>query len=122
MGYGFRFQLIGILSSLRTTQFALDKHDRRLSDDHRAVIGEWVKNTPQSTPEVAFMRWARNKILKDGEFPGQAHASADHYELTYQSDEGETGDLLAKIRWAMAWWEHQLADLETKVPTVEAPP
>ncbi len=131
LGDAFRFHLIGILASLRTVQHALKSHDRTLSDEHKRAINEWWKATPLSTPELNFIRTARDLILKRGSFHGYAIVSesstgeesnpiitSTRYELAYYDEAGERHDLEKAIRDAIHWCDRELTAIEAKLPPV----
>lgn len=128
-GYAFRFYLIGILASLRTVQHALYKHDRKLSPQHEKVIGEWWQATkPDQIRELAFIKMARDKILKEGTFDAWAARSesatgegsnytvtSEDYDLAYYV--GKTRhELLPELQDAATWCEQQLTSIEAKLP------
>ena len=73
----FHFHIVGILASLRAVQAALLNHDRKLSDAHRRVISAWRTSTAswRDIPELAFIVFARNQILKAGMFNSYAVSS-----------------------------------------------
>jgi hypothetical protein len=128
-GHPFRLYLIGILASLRTVQYALKSHDSKLSDEHKRVVDEWWRATPLSTPELHFIRTARNRILKRGAFESYAIVSESStgegpnlkitstaYELAYYDDAGERHDLEKEIRDAIHWCDRELTAIEGKLP------
>ena len=132
-GYAYRFHMVGILSSLRTVQFALFNHDRKISALHAKAIDAWKAATPMTTPELAFIKDARDQILKGGAFESYATSSesgtgegsnytitATEYELSYYVDGGRR-DLLADITKAMAWCDAALASIESQLPQQFAP-
>jgi hypothetical protein len=127
LGHAFRFQIIGILASLRAVQHALDGHDRDLSRDHQRVISEWWNRTKDDSkiPDLQFIRQARNLILKKGAF--EAYATVHEFpsgETTYDLGywEGKNRhDLDAAIRSALKWCDGELTALEAQLPDVEPP-
>ena len=128
IGYPFRFYMIGILASLRAVQHALRNHDQNISPMHRKVIDEWWNTTPVDGPELSFIKFARDLILKEGSFESYATLSqsgtgegsnstvtAEDYDLAYWID-GERHDLLPELRSAAAWCDRELASIEAKLP------
>lgn len=128
-GYAFRFHVLGVAAALRTVQHALIASDRNLTPDHARLIDDWKRNTPLTTPELAFIMFARNNILKAGRFEAYAVSSQsrtggdDNYEVTstsyemeYYNNEGERRELLPDFKWAAAWCDKQLTALETLLP------
>jgi hypothetical protein len=130
--YPFRFHMIGILAALRAVQHALLNHDRKISPTHRMVIDEWWKRTtPQNAAELAFIKTARDLILKEGAFEsyatrtesgigeGKNYTVTDEtYELAYYVGEVRH-DLLVDLRGAAAWCERELTSIEAKLPEPE---
>jgi len=127
-GTAYRFSMIGILSSLRTVQFALFNHDRNLSPLHAEAIDAWKAATPMTTPELAFIKDARDHILKGGKFESYATLSesgigegtnytvtATDFEVEYVVN-GERRDFLADMRKAMAWCDSALQEIERELP------
>ncbi len=123
-GYGYRFHMIGILAALRAVQHALLNHDRNLSPAHREAIRKWERTTSFEVPELAFIKYARDKILKEGSFESYATSSesgtgegtsyvaySHEYELAYYIEEKRL-DLLAELRRAIAWNERELSKIE----------
>ena len=132
-GYAYRFYMIGVLASLRAVQHALLNHDYKISAAHRKIIDEWRRTTPVDVPELAFIKYARDKILKEGSFDsyatssesgtgeGSNYTSTDHqYDLAYYVGE-ERHDLLAELHRASAWCESELSTIEAKLPSVFEP-
>jgi hypothetical protein len=116
----YLFLVIGILAALRAVQHMLVNHDRKLSPQHKAAIGEWKKLTPMNT----FIEKSRNMILKEGTFPGGAGfrlAEFDpdrtmrlvpkRWEAFYYVD-GKPRDLVADMHAGADWCEAQLATIE----------
>ena len=64
MDAGFMFHIVGILASLRAVQHALINADSKLSPTHKAVIAEWLRDTPLSGPEISFIKSSRDMLLK----------------------------------------------------------
>jgi len=127
-GYAYRFHMIGILASLRTVQFALFNHDRTLSPLHAQAIDAWRAATPMATPELAFIKDARDEILKGGAFESYATSSesgigegsnytitATDYEVEYVVN-GERRDLLTDLRKALVWCDESLKSIESQLP------
>lgn len=127
-GYAYRFHMIGILASLRTVQFALFNHDRKISPLHANAIDAWKTATPMTTPELAFIKDARDQILKGGAFESYATSSesgtgegtnytitATDYEVDYMVN-GERRDLLADLRKALEWSDNALREIEHQLP------
>jgi len=119
MDEGFLFYASGILACLRAVQHALINHDSTLSEDHKAIIGAWQRK-PQNGPEIEFIKWARDLILKEGAFRGFATRTEsissktdDGYETAYYRD-GERRDFLQDVRAAVAWCDAELTTLETQ--------
>jgi hypothetical protein len=132
-GYAFRFYLVGILASLRAVQHALKGHDRTLSDEHKRVIDEWWQTTSVATPELHFIKTSRDLILKEGAFPAVAGSSESWsgeganrvvtnvtYDVTYKVA-GEWRDLTEEIRRAIRWCDHELTEMDKKLPPVYPP-
>lgn len=132
-GYAYRLHMIGILASLRTVQFALFNHDRDLSPLHAKAIDAWKAATPMTTPELAFIKDARDQILKGGAFESYATSSesgtgegsnytitATEYEVDYMVN-GERRDLLADLRSALAWCDKELQKIEDQLPQEYGP-
>lgn len=129
MGYPFRFYMIGILASLRAVQHALRNHDRNISPLHRKVIDEWWGNTHiADSPELSFIKTARDLILKEGSFSSYATLSEsgtgegsnytvtdEDYDLAYYVGD-ERHELLPELRSAVAWCDRELASIEAKLP------
>jgi hypothetical protein len=128
VGYPFRFYMIGILASLRAVQHALRNHDRNISPSHQKVIDEWWNTTPLDSPELSFIKTARDLILKEGSFESYATLSqsstgkddnhmvtGEDYDLAYYIGEVRH-DLLADLRRATAWCERVLTSIEAKLP------
>ena len=117
-GYQFRFYIIGVLASLRAVQHALLNHDATLSSVHRKVIDEW-RNDPhiKTSRELAFIKMARDLILKEGNFSAWAASSETEgdYDLSYWIGE-ERYDLLADLRSAETWCERELTSIAAKLP------
>ena len=128
IGTGFVFQIIGILTLLRAVPFALYSKDRKISAAHEAVIGEWWKCTdPATTPELQFIKRARDLALKEGALNTIAVASASRigegpksievsrdYDVDFV-DRGERHDLLAKLREIFDRFEAQLSEIEARL-------
>jgi hypothetical protein len=126
LGDPFRFYLIGILASLRAVQHSLRNHDSALSDGHKRVIEDWWQATPPSTPELYFIRTARDRLLKGGAFDAYAIVTESStgggpnlertgYELAYYDEAGERHDLEKPIRDAINWCDQQLTAIEAKL-------
>jgi hypothetical protein len=122
----YLFLVIGILASLRAVQHMLVHHDRKLSPQHKAAIGEWKKLTSKNL----LIEKSRNMILKEGTFPGgagfrQAELDPDgtvrrvprRWEAFYYVD-GKPRDLIADMRAAAGWCEAQLSSIEPHVPAI----
>ena len=106
--------------------------DRKISTDHQKVVGEWYSRTKHkmnSIPEVAFMKYARDLLIKEGRLKayvissesavGEAHnrkITGGTYELAYYDKKGNRHDLAAAISDAIAWWDIQLKSMETQLP------
>ncbi len=129
LGSPFVFHIVGVLTMLRAVPFALYGKDRTISAAHAAVIGEWWKHTePATTPELQFIKRARDLALKEGalnsiavvsssrvgEGPNSIELSRD-YEVDLV-DRDERHNLLAKLREILEWFETQLSEIEAKLP------
>ena len=80
----FVFHIVGVLTMLRAVPFALYGNDRKISATHEAVIGEWWKRTgPATTPELQFIKRARDLALKEGALNSIAVASANAINLQW---------------------------------------
>jgi len=97
------------------------------------VIDGWWQATSLTTPELHFIRTVRDRILKAGAFPAVAGSSESwsgeesnrvitsvSYDLMYQ-EAGEWRDLTEEIQRAIRWCDHELTEMETKLPPVYAP-
>jgi hypothetical protein len=129
LGEPFCFHIIGILAALRAVQHALQNHDAKISPEHRRVIDEWW-NDPhvKASADLAFIKTARNLILKGGLFEAYATltesglgegnnytVTREDYDLIYWID-GERCSLRAAMENAIAWCKRELASIETKLP------
>jgi len=126
MDEGFLFYASGILACLRAVQHALINRDSTQSEDHKAIIEAWNRK-PQNGPEIEFIKWARDLILKEGAFEGYATRTEsisqntdDGYDAVYYRD-GERRDFLQDLRAAVAWCDAELTTLETQSPAVKSP-
>lgn len=130
MDAGFMFFIVGILASLRSVQHALLNYDSTLSEEHRAVIKQWQRDTPMDGPEISFIKTSRDLLLKEGSFEAYAgfrqgffdHAgkfsrTSPTYEIGYYRDNTRR-DLLADMRSAAGWCEAQLSAIEQQVPLI----
>lgn len=73
MGAGFIFHLVAIASVARAVPEVLIKTDRKLSDAHRAVIGDWSARTkPATTPVIHFLKTIRDLALHEGKLRSYA--------------------------------------------------
>lgn len=130
MDAGFMFHIVGILASLRAVQHALINADSKLSPTHKAVIAEWLRDTPLSGPEISFIKSSRDMLLKAGAFPayaGHRQGFFDEaqkfvrtepvYEVGYYIDDTRR-DLIADMRSAADWCDRQLAEIEKNVPHI----
>jgi hypothetical protein len=130
-GTGFRFFMIGILSTLRAVQHSLYNHDRHISPEHDDVISKWWIATGDLAchPERRFIKEARDQILKKGSFDSFAiyHESSTgpandpiitsvNYELEYYNGD-QRRDLAADIRSAIDWCERELGNIESDLPS-----
>jgi len=133
MDEAFLFFVVGILASLRAVQHALLNHDSKLSDEHKAVIETWKKETPMDGPEIMFIKRSRDLILKEGAFEAYAtrtesgigegsnfQITAEGYDTAYYVD-GERRDLLEDMRAAVAWCDRELNAIEAQVPEINLP-
>jgi len=133
MGKPFRFQIVGILASLRAVQHALLNHDSKLSEKHTELIEAWKKNTPMDGPEITFIKTSRDAILKAGDFDAYAistessigeysnrEITREDYETAYYKG-GERRDLLADMQAAVKWCENQLQAISAQLPKMYAP-
>jgi hypothetical protein len=129
MGDPFCFYIIGILASLRAVQHALRNHDAKISPEHRRVINEWW-NDPRvkESADLAFIKTARDLILKEGLFEAYATltetsmgegknytVTGEDYDLGYWID-GKRYPLRPAMQNAVAWCERELASIEAKLP------
>jgi len=128
----FHFHLIGIHASLRAVQSVLVKHDCKLSQAHRMVIGAWGERTKdwRAIPELTFIKISRDLILKEGAFDPYATSTESGigefdngvtrpvYDLAYYVD-GVRRDLLADLRRAVDWCDRELTGLEDQLPAPE---
>ena len=119
-----------ILASLRAVQHALLNHDSTLSDQHKAVIEEWKKQTPMDGTEITFIKRSRDLILKGGSFEAYAtrpesgigegsnlQITAEGYDTAYYAD-GKRRDLLEDMRAAVKWCDKELTVIEAQLPVV----
>ena len=119
MDEGFLFFLVRILASLRTVQHALLNHDSQLSEQHKAAIEQWKKQTPMDGPEITFIKQSRDLLLKAGAFRAYAartesaitNTTGDGYNTAYYVA-GERRDLLQDIRAAVVWCDRELTAIE----------
>lgn len=129
VGSAFVFHIVGILTVLRAVPFALYGKDREISAAHAAVIGEWWKRTdPATTPELQFIKRARDLALKEGALNSIAAKSetgigeGSNYKMISRDyevdlvDEDGRHDLLAKLREIFDWFEAQLSQIEAQLP------
>jgi hypothetical protein len=134
LGVPFQFFAIGILASLRAVQHALHNHDRHISPAHQKAIDEWWNDpNAKASPELKFIETSRNLILKKGALGAYAIRSESgtsdgenrivlHEEYNLACDiNGESLDLHEEIRRAIAWCDHELAEIEAKLPEPEPP-
>jgi hypothetical protein len=125
LGEDFLFYTVGILSSLRAVQHVLINHDSKLSPQHAKAIAKWKDDAPFD----AFIKPARDQILKEGQFPAYARKTefgwgeGEDYQITgnlyrvmYYSGE-EQRDLIKEMRRAADWCDEQLSTIEAQVPT-----
>jgi hypothetical protein len=132
MGAGFMFHLVAVASVARAVPEVLITTDRKLSDAHRAVIGEWSQRTrPASTPVIHFLKTIRDLLLHDGTLQAYATASGTghrdevvieteaYYSVARYDEQGQRHDLLAELRWALDWLKAELAEIEAKLPPRE---
>ena len=133
MNEGFLFFSVGILASLRAVQHALINHDSTLSEQHRAVIETWKKQTPMDGPEITFIKTSRDLILKAGTF--QAYATLcqggigedANFQITNESYDtayyvgDQRRDLIEDMRAAVAWCDRELNGIEAQVPKINLP-
>jgi hypothetical protein len=128
LGSAFVFHIVGILTMLRAVPFALYGKDRTISAAHKAVIGEWWKRTdPATTPELLFIKRARDLALKEGALNSIAAKSetgigeGSNYKVISRDyeidlvDGDERHDLLAKLPEMFEWFEAQLSEIEAKL-------
>jgi hypothetical protein len=133
LGKEFRFHVVGIIASLRAVQHALLNHDSTISEQHRALISAWKKNTPMDGFEINFIRTSRNDILKAGSFESYATKSEsgtgegsnytvshEDYEVAYYKNK-ERRDLIADMQRAVAWCEKELNIISAQLPRLNAP-
>jgi len=133
MNEGFLFFSVGILASLRAVQHALLNHDSTLSDQHKAAIEAWKKQTPIDSAEITFIKTSRDLILKAGSF--QAYATRSHggigedanYQITHEGYDtayyvgDKRRDLIEDMRAAVAWCDRELTCIEAQVPAINLP-
>jgi hypothetical protein len=129
MGAGFMFHLVAVASVARAVPEVLIKTDRKLSDAHKAVIGDWSQRTkPASTPMIHFLKTIRDLLVHDGTLQAYATASGTghrdevviesetYYSVARYDEQGQRHDLLAELRRAFEWLEHELSQIEAKLP------
>jgi hypothetical protein len=126
MGVAFVFHLASIAAVARAVPEVLIKTDSRLSDAHRAVIGEWAKRTkPATTPAIHFLKTIRDHALHGGELRSYATRANIHrneviiensYDVGRYDEQGERHDLIAELRWAVDWLEGELTWIEKRLP------
>jgi hypothetical protein len=126
MGVAFVFHLASIAAVARAVPEVLIKTDSKLSDAHRAVIGEWAKGTkPATTPVIHFLKTIRDHALHGGELRSYATRANIHrneviiensYDVGRYDEQGERHDLIAELRWALDWLEVELAWIEKRLP------
>jgi hypothetical protein len=128
-GAGFVFHIVGIVTVLRAVPLALNRRDRKLSDAHEAVIGEWwLRTQPSTTPVLLFLKTARDVALHEGGLNSIAVKSDTRigegsnaivirrdYDVDLIDGDGRH-DLLAKLREAFDWFEAELLQIEAKLP------
>jgi hypothetical protein len=128
------FHLVAVASVARAVPEVLMTTDRKLSDAHRAMIGEWSQCTkPASTPLIHFLKTIRDLLLHDGTLQAYATASGTghrdevvieteaYYSVARYDEQGQRHDLLAELRWALDWLKAELAEIEAKLPPRESP-
>ena len=129
LGEPFWFHIIGVLASLRAVQHALRNHDAKISPEHHRVIDEWWNDLHvKASADLAFIKTARDLILKGGLFEAYATltefsigegtnytVTGEDYDLTYRIG-GERRSLHAAMESAIAWCECELAKIEAKLP------
>jgi hypothetical protein len=126
MGVAFIFHLAAIAAVARAVPEVLIKTDRKLSDAHRAVIGEWSQRTkPATTPVIRFLKTVRDLALHEGKLRSYATKADIHrneviidtsYDVGSYDEQGERHDLLAELRWAFDWLETELGQIEARLP------
>jgi hypothetical protein len=124
------FHIIGVIAILRAVPHALMNHDRALSSQHEVVISHWMRATSawRDIPALAFLKRARDLVLKGADFEGYAiHSESgigedqnrritdEVYELSYYLD-GERRDLEADIQSAIKWLDAELTGIESQLP------
>jgi hypothetical protein len=129
MGVAFIFHLAAIAAVARAVPEVLITTDRKLSDAHRAVIGDWSARTkPATTPVIHFLKTIRDLALHEGKLRSYATKADIHrneviidagYDVGRYDEQGERHDLLAELRWAFDWLEVQLSEIEAKLPDVD---
>ena len=129
MGAAFIFHLAAIASVARAVPEVLIKTDRKLSDAHRAVIGDWSARTkPATTPVIHFLKTIRDLALHEGKLrsyatkwnlrKGEGHDEiiiSTDYDVGRYDEQGERHDLLAELQWAFDWLESELVQIEAKL-------
>ena len=129
IGEPFRFHIIGILASLRAVQHALRNYDAKISLAHKRVIDDWWNDQRvKESADLAFIKTARDLILKGGLFEAYATLTesstgegknytitGEDYDLGYWIN-GKRYPLRPAMQNAIAWCERELANIEAKLP------
>jgi hypothetical protein len=131
MGEPFFFHIIDILASLRAVQHALQNSDSKISPEHKRVIDEWWNDRRvKESADLAFIKTARDLILKGGLFEAYAILTesgigegknyavmSEDYDLSYWIG-GKRYPLRPAIQNAVAWCEKELESIEEKLPEI----
>ena len=126
MGVPLIFHLVAVAAVARAVPEALIKTDRKLSDAHHKLIGEWAQRTrPATTPVIHFLKTMRDLALHEGELRSYAtRANIDRneviiensYDVARYDEHGKRQDLLVKLREAFDWLDCELAWIEKRLP------
>ncbi len=123
----FVFQIVGVLTILRSVPFALNSVDRKLSAARQAAIDEWWQRTA-TAPEIKFIKRMRDTALKDAALKSIAVASSSYTGDGPASEEtsrdysvdhidlGQRRDMLADLRFLFDWFDAQLCEIEALLP------
>jgi hypothetical protein len=91
IGEPFRFHIIGILASLRAVQHALRNHDAKISPAHKRVINEWWNDQRvKESADLAFIKTARDLVLKGGLFEAYAILHAQRCRMPLRGASGNS--------------------------------